>query len=532
MESKPKERVIVEHPVEIEAEATETGRPGGPKRRKVGWKSLLAVAVAIVIVWQLYHAFVQGGKNSNAGARNQGAPGAPPASSAAPAPKPTPTPTVTLGGHAVSAASGPVIILNPGLVAPGGKVGVVGSGFRPHAAVVVSLVLSGSRTGTVVARTGTSKWGGLYSGFTMPASLVGGSATVVAKAANGQTATAKLVTPGGVGSVKIVGKAAGQPGSTVSVSATGFGPGEKVNVFWGRVAGTPASTLTAGSNGDISASVPVGVAPVGPTTLVLVGTRTQTTATAAYQMIGMYPTTVMHPWAVKAGHPVGFTGSGFVPGEQILIFLNTTGGMPALTTTAGSTGAFRVGFIVPFGLKGKQSLTAVGNQSRAATTSGFSVLPYMPSAQASTYGAMPGTTVSFYAKGFAANEVVLVYTGGGQSGAGKLVAAFRVNSNGSAAAAGSYVIPSDVQGALHFSLIGQKSGGTAGIKFAVTGGSGVTVPPQPPYVLPPSLGGKAPPSRSPNRSASPSPGNSSPGSSSPTGGASSGPSAGSPKPSR
>ncbi|HEX4661299.1 MAG TPA: hypothetical protein VH307_28220 [Streptosporangiaceae bacterium] len=525
MESKPKERVIVEHPVEIETETTETSRP---KRRKAGWKSLLAVAIVIVIVWQLYHAFIQGGKTSNAGSRSQ-QPGA--TGTAPPTPKPTPTPTVTLGGHPVSAASGPVIILNPGLVAPGGKVGVVGSGFSPHAAVVVSLVLSGSRTGTVVARTGTSKWGGLYSGFTMPASLVGGSATVVAKAANGQTATAKLVTPGGVGSVKIVGKAAGPPGSTVTVSATGFGPGEKIHVFWGRVAGTPASILTAGSNGDVSASVPVGVAPVGPTTLVLVGTRTQTTATAAYQMIGMYPTTVMHPWAVKAGHPVGFTGSGFVPGEQVLIFLNSTGGMPALTTTAGSTGAFRIGFIVPFGLKGKQSLTAVGNQSRAATTSGFSVLPYMPQAQASTYGAMPGTTVSFYVKGFAANEVVLVYTGGGSSGSGKLVTAFRVNSNGSAAAAGTYVIPSNVQGALHFSLVGQKSGGTAGIKFAVTGGSGVTVPPQPPYVLPPSLGGKAP-ARSPNRSASPSPGSSSQRSSSPTGGASSSRSAGSPKPSR
>src|SRR5258708_11006958 len=68
MESKPKERVIVEHPVEIEAEATETSKP---KRRKAGWKSLLAVAIAIVIVWQLYHAFVQGGKSTNAASRAQ-----------------------------------------------------------------------------------------------------------------------------------------------------------------------------------------------------------------------------------------------------------------------------------------------------------------------------------------------------------------------------------------------------------------------------------------------------------------------------
>src|SRR5262249_4390962 len=224
-------------------------------------------------------------------------------------------------------------------------------------------------------------------------------------------------------------------------------PGESAHSYLGRDPGPPAPTLPADSAGHIMSSVPVGVAPVGPTTLVLVGTRTQTTATAAYQMLGMYPTTAMHPWAAKAGHPVGFTGSGFVPGEQVLIYLNSTNGMPALTTTANNSGGFSLGFIIPFGLRGKKSLTAVGNQSRPATTSGFQVLPYLPSAQASTYGAMPGTTVSFYAPGFAANEVVLVYAGHNQ-----LVTAFRVNSKGAAAAAGSYIVP-NAPGYLHFTLV-------------------------------------------------------------------------------
>lgn len=508
MESKPRYRDVAERPVERQEARPETSEAGRPRKPKFNWKALLAAAVAIVIVWQLYHAFIAGGKSSNSGARGQAPQTTTGAHTSAPAPKPTPTPTVTLGGHKVSAASGPVIVLNPGLVAPGGKVGVVGSGFQPRAAVVVSLVQSSSRTGTVVARGYTSKWGSLYTGFTMPQSQVGGSATVVVRTASGQTASTKLVTPGGVGSVTIVGKAAGKPGSTVGISATGFGPGEKVHVYWGRVAGTPAATLTADSAGHIMASVPVGVAPVGPTTLVLVGTRTQTTATAAYQMLGMYPTTAMHPWAAKAGHPVGFTGGGFVPGEQVLIYLNSTNGMPALTTTANNSGGFSVGFIIPFGLRGKQSLTAVGNQSRAATTSGFQVLPYLPSAQASTYGAMPGTTVSFYATGFAPNEVVLVYANHNQ-----LVTAFRVDSKGAAAAAGSYIVPSSAQGFLHFTLVGQKSGGTAGVKFTVTGSAqGAKVPTQPPYVLPPSLGGKPTASHSPS---SPSPGSSPPAGSSP-----------------
>ena len=116
--------------------------------------------------------------------------------------------------------------------------------------------------------------------------------------------------------------------------------------------------------------------------------------------------------------------------------------------------------------------------------------PTAPSAQVSTYGALPGTTISFYASGFAANEVVEVYLGRGQGNSGQLVSAFRVDGHGNAAAAGKYVIPNGTGPALYFTLVGQESGGTATAKVSVTAPSQpVTVPSQPPYVLPPSLGG-------------------------------------------
>jgi hypothetical protein len=89
--------------------------------------------------------------------------------------------------------------------------------------------------------------------------------------------------------------------------------------------------------------------------------------------------------------------------------------------------------------------------------------------------------------------VVLVYLGATKGQMGKLVTAFRVNANGAADAAGDYIVPSGLQGALYFTLVGQKSGGTGVAKVDVTpapGGGQVTVPSQPPYVLPPSLGGK------------------------------------------
>jgi len=144
---------------------------------------------------------------------------------------------------------------------------------------------------------------------------------------------------------------------------------------------------------------------------------------------------------------------------------------------------------------------------------GFINQPYMPTAQASTYSALPGTSVSFYAKGYAPNEVVLVYLGGNRGHGGQLVTAFRVDSHGSASAAGSYVVPSGVGPSVGFTLVGHQSGGSARAKLSVGAGAGsVTVPPQPRYTLPPSLGGKAPathspahgsPSKSPSGSTSP-----------------------------
>jgi hypothetical protein len=463
------------------------GGSPGKKRRKIGWKQLVAIAIAVVIVWQVGKTVTQsGGKAKNAASTSSATPTFAPPTHAAP------TPTVTLGGQAVSANGGPVILVDPGLVAPGGTVSVEGSGFDAGASVAVWLRPPRSSTGALVARGVTSKYGTLNTGFTMPTSLTGTTTDVVAQEAGGtKTAIAQIVTPIGVGRVVIDGKAAGQPGDTVTVSASGFGPGEKVDVYWGRVAGTPAATLTADGSGSIGmSSVPVGVAPTGPTTLVLVGEKTKTTATAPYQMLGLYPVLTPHPYAVQPGHPVTLTGSGFAPNEQVLLYLNAASGTPALTATANSGGSLSLSFVVPFGLKGNQTLTAIGDQSRAAVDSGFDVLSYNPSAQASTYGALPGTTISFYATGFAANEVVEVYLGRGQGNSGQLVTAFRVNSHGSAAAAGNYVIPNGIGPALYFTLVGQQSGGTAGAKVSVTTpNQPVNLPSQPPYTLPPSLGG-------------------------------------------
>jgi hypothetical protein len=431
------------------------------RRKKRSWKPALGVLIALVILWQLSHGL------SHIGGGNRGAPA--PSNTPMPSLTPSPVPTVTLNGHGVAAGSGPVIVLNPGLVTPGGQVGVQGSGFSPGATVTIWLKSGRAGTaGTEEAMSRVAKNGSVTAGFTMPVGLSGTSATVVAEEGGVLAATAQLVTAGGSASVQIVGKSAGKPGSTATVSASGFAPDEKVGVYWGRVAGTPAATLTADGSGSISrAQVPVGVAPVGQTDIVLVGQKTKAMAVAPYQMLGLYPTTTPSPYAVLAGKPMTYAGTGFAPQEQVLIYLNASGGIPALTATTDNNGGFKIGFVVPYGLKGSQTLTAIGEVSRASVSGAFDVLPYTPTAQASTYSALPGTTVSFYARGFAANELVHVYVGSNPGERGQVVSSFRVDGKGGASAAGAYTIPQGAGKGVGFTLVGAESGGVATAKVSV-----------------------------------------------------------------
>ena len=496
----PTDEVVPEDGVAADsAPSDEPDHPKGKKRR-LPWKPIVGVVVTLLIGWQVFQGMTKGGGEA--------------AGRAAVSPASQTPATVTLGAATISAGGEPVLLLNPGLVAPGGQVGVQGSGFDPGAMVDVLLQTAGSEEGTEVAMAEAAEDGSIQAQFTAPESTNESSVTVVAQQrGSDKSATAELVSQGGAATVSIDGKASGKPGDHVTINATGFTAGEEVQVFWGRSTGTPSATLTADPSGALSeASVPVGMAPVGTTTLVLVGVKSHATAIAAFQMLGLYPTSTPDPYSVLPGKDMTYSGSGFAPGEQVLVYFNASGGTPALTLEASASGDFTTSFTVPFGLNGSQTLTAIGAQSRAATSTGFSVLSYTPTVQASTYEALPGTSISFYASGFAADEVVEVYLGRGEGSAGELVTAFRVGAEGSAAAAGQYVIPSGSGPTLDFTLVGQQSDGAGTASVGVgESANAANVPAQPPYVLPAELGGEgsseapASPSGSPSPAPAPAP---------------------------
>jgi hypothetical protein len=297
----------------------------------------------------------------------------------------------------------------------------------------------------------------------MPEKTSSKSATVVAQQRGGdKVAEAKLVSRGGVGSVKI-NKAAGRPGDSVSLSVRGFSPGEAIGVHWGRASGTPVATLHADGSGGIGrADVKVGVAPTGTGTLVLVGKKSKTTATAPFEMMGLYPTVKSSPYALKSGERLSLSAKKFAPNERVLFYINAAGGVPAFTANADANGSVGVvAFQVPFGLKGEQNLTAIGDETRAVVRAGFQVLPYTPAAEPSTFGGKAGTTLSFYVSGFAPNEKVTIYAGGTDGGGGKKISTFQVDAKGAAEGAGSYKITDADQNGVAFRLVGEKSEATA-----------------------------------------------------------------------
>jgi hypothetical protein len=416
--------------------------------------------------------------------------------------KAPPAPTIDLNGVMVHGGGTPMITLNPGLVRLGGTVTVQGSGFDQGSTVEVFLGPS-SAAGQKpakspaagakprqVATAKAGKYGVFTANFTMPGQMTVPVQEVTAQArGSDKVAKADAAVAQGAGQAALS-AVVGKPGDTVNLSVKGFAPGEQLDVFWGRINGEPNLTLKADEGGSVGKTpVRVGVTAVGTTSLVVVGKTSGAAASAPFQVLRLYPSIKLAPYAVKATQKITFSGSGFAPGERVLVRLNAAGGQPVMAVETDDAGGFKgAGLVMPFQLKGAQSLVFTGEQSRAAVSSGFTILPFTPQARTNAYGGLPGTVVNFYATQFAPNEAVHVSVKTAKGAKPVLVAAFRVDQKGAARAVGQYTVPGDTEDTVVFQLHGQRSDATATINFKVDKSGGpVDIPSAKPYVVPKEL---------------------------------------------
>ena len=457
-------------------------RPPRPRRRNRG-KRVLVGLVGLVVIAVVYGMFNpsawQGIINSRvSGSHHQ----------STPAPTSTPLPTITPTVSSI-VTSKTLILLNPSMVRQGSSMGVTGTGFDAHATVDVFVKQRQSDPGQLLNFVHADKHGTFYDNLTVPNSLSSGTFFIEARerGSTKKVALAAGVVAGGAPQLKLSAQV-GKPGDMIAASLHGFSPGEQIKVYWNTMSGQPVATLQAdggGSIGQAPVQVPFGAA--GINTFLFVGAKSQSLVAATFYLLSLYPTVKLSSYSIRADSQLNFSGVGFGPGERVLVYMNSDAGQPiaVIQTTQHGTFSNAPGFVIPFSLKGRQTLIFLGEESRSTVSVRWTVQPYMPNAQASTYGGLPGTTISFYASGFAHQEVVHVYLGGGSGGGGTLVSCFSTDNKGNAAAAGSYVIPGNAQGKLGFALIGSKSGGRASATLTVSAApSPVQVPPQPPFTCP------------------------------------------------
>jgi hypothetical protein len=472
------------------------GRARKKKRPKVSRKRLLLAGVAAVLLVMLGRSLLPA-----MGIQAPGLGSKPEETPTEVQTKAPPAPTIDLNGVMVPGGGSPMITLNPGLVRLGGTVTVQGSGFDQGSVVDVYLGPSSTPgqkppSGAAAAKprqvaTGKAgKWGQFTANFAFPSKMTTPVQEVTAQA-RGSDKVAKADAAVAQGAAQATLSAiVGKPGDTINLTTKGFAPGEQLNVFWGRINGDPTLTLKADESGSVGKTpIRVGVTAVGTTSLVVVGKTSGAAASAPFQVLRLYPSIKLAPYAVKATQKITFSGGGFAPAERVLVRLNAAGGQPVMAIPTDDAGAFKgAGLVMPFQLKGSQSLVFTGEQSRASVSSGFTILPFTPQARTNAYGGLPGTVVNFYATQFAPNEAVHVSVRTAKGAKPQLVAAFRVDAKGTARAVGQYTIPGDTEDTVVFTLHGQRSDATATVNFKVDKSGGpVDIPPNKPYVVPKDL---------------------------------------------
>jgi LysM repeat protein len=425
------------------------------------------------------------GATASTNVQPKGTPGATPAAKPT---GPTPTPVVVqIQGTAVSIQAKPLLLLNPSTVRQGSSVGVAGSGFDPGGVVDIYVKQQVDDSVDPLTFVQVDKSGGFGGvSFNVPDTLPRGNFIVEAdQRESDNVARATAVVAGGSPQVKL-GTQAAKSGDMVQLSAAGFAPDEDVNVYWNDLSSEVIGTLQADEKGGVrQGAVRVPFGAVGNNGFIFVGQQSQSPVTVPFQMLNLYPNVDLSSYAIKPDNVLSFSGKDFGPGENVTVYLNNPDSPPLTTIQTDDTGGFTNagGFLVPFGLQGKQTLIFIGTASKAPTTASFDTLPYTPSAQPSTYGGRPGTTLTFYAIGFARNEIVHALINRTQDDRGTEVTCFRTDGQGNAASGGSYVVPGDAPpGQLVFSLLGSRSQSVATAALEVIASDvPVQVPPQAPF---------------------------------------------------
>jgi len=212
----------------------------------------------------------------------------------------------------------------------------------------------------------------------------------------------------------------------------------------------------------VSVPIPSGLA-LGAHTLRIAGLTSSRSGRAAFQLRWQPPTVQLEMYTAKPTHIFGFVGAGFVPGEQVDVYLGSRTSGALMTVDANGRGDITArDAVVPMVPPGDYNLVFAGRSSATPVSVGFNVQGFRPWAVLDNYYVAPQAGVGIAGVDFVPGEVVDVYL---NSELTPPVAQVTADADGRFSAKHAFVLP-DVTGTNQVIFVGQRSGSAVTASFA------------------------------------------------------------------
>lgn len=344
----------------------------------------------------------------------------------------------------------PNLSISPEASGPTTLLTFAGTAFGAGEAVKIYWNYTGPGTGTLVATVTGNGTGSFTFSAPVPGGTFPGDTTVAGVGQTSQTVAKHiftLYTP-----TVMLAPLSGSANTALTVSAYGFKGNEKVTIFWNNST-NPLAIARADLFGYIAPTItiPANSTP-GSYVIKVMGQTSHVRATNRFVLLA--PASQLSIASGPMGVKVKVTGQGYAPNEQVSVYWNYTGpgtGKRVANVTAGTSGAFTVGFAVPLAVTGTFKVAAVGITSKRITQGAFTVaigLACSPAIRA------PGTISTVSGTGFQGNEAVKLFW---DSTAGLLLATTTADSQGNITSAVTF--PANAAPGSHTIIgVGQTSG--------------------------------------------------------------------------
>ncbi len=349
-----------------------------------------------------------------------------------------------------------ILAINPRSGPPGTVVTVTGSGFGTYE-TGITITFDGSPVASAISANSQGNWSGT---FTVPASPSG---------AHSVSAYGSITPAGSIPGITFVvnptiavSPTNRPPGSSVTVTGSGFGAGETgITITFD---GNPvASGISANSLGNWSGTFTVPASPSGPHSVSAYGSVTLAGSLPGVTFV-VNPTIAVSPTSGPPGSPVTVTGSGFGAGETG-ITITFDGNPVASGISANSLGNWSGTFTVPASPSGSHSVSAYGSVTLAGSLPGVTFV-VNPTIAVSPTSGPPGSSVTVTGSGFGAGETGITITFDGNP------VASGISANSLGNWSGTFTVPASSLGSHSVRANGSitQAGSLGGTNFGVTPG--------------------------------------------------------------